>query len=219
MKHRVGATLLTTFNSDPQNAIFSGRLRPDFLARCKWDKVLQACTGYYLVAFLIIYLSTKPLRKTKTILDGRKSFPSGHSSTAFSGMTFLALWLAGNTAAWCFGSTKPPGSLRSSRLGCLLLTLLPLSWATFVAISRMEDYVRILTSNYKKISLNSRAETPQGRYSCRQCHWYCFSNSIISYLLAKSLLCNNLCPWFRGKTKNTPHKRGTWKTRCGISTN
>ncbi|KAF9466117.1 lipid phosphate phosphatase 1 [Collybia nuda] len=100
-----------------------GRLRPDFLARCKWDKVLNACTG-----------------DPKLILDGRKSFPSGHSSTAFSGMTFLALWLAGNTAAWCFDQTKPAGSVRSSRLGCLFLTLLPLSWAAFVAISRMEDY-------------------------------------------------------------------------------
>ncbi|KAL7280386.1 hypothetical protein ACG7TL_005312 [Trametes sanguinea] len=25
-----------------------GRLRPDFLARCKWDKELKACTGYVL---------------------------------------------------------------------------------------------------------------------------------------------------------------------------
>lgn len=24
----------------------AGRLRPDFLSRCKWDSVLKACTGY-----------------------------------------------------------------------------------------------------------------------------------------------------------------------------
>ncbi|RDB23606.1 putative lipid phosphate phosphatase 3, chloroplastic [Hypsizygus marmoreus] len=100
-----------------------GRLRPDFLARCKWDDVFKACTG-----------------KADVILSGRKSFPSGHSSTAFSGMTFLALWIAGQTAAWCFSVPKAPGSLRSSRMGNFLLTLLPLTWASFVAISRLQDH-------------------------------------------------------------------------------
>lgn len=100
-----------------------GRLRPDFLARCQWDEVLQACTG-----------------KKDSVLSGRKSFPSGHSSTAFAGMTFLALWIAGQTAAWCFHVPKPAASLRSSRMGLLFMTLLPLSWAFFVAISRVEDY-------------------------------------------------------------------------------
>ncbi|GLB41687.1 putative phosphatase [Lyophyllum shimeji] len=100
-----------------------GRLRPDFLARCGWDENLKLCTG-----------------KPAIILSGRKSFPSGHSSTAFSGMTVLALWTAGMTAAWCFSVPTPPRSMRSSRMGRLFLTLIPLSWATFVAISRVQDY-------------------------------------------------------------------------------
>jgi len=100
-----------------------GRLRPDFLARCEWDESIKECTGDY-----------------KTILSGRRSFPSGHSSTAFSGMTVLAFWLAGMTAAWCFNVTTPPKSLSSSKLGRYILTLLPLSWATYVAISRVQDY-------------------------------------------------------------------------------
>lgn len=100
-----------------------GRLRPDFLARCKWDKVIEACTG-----------------KVQTIVNGRKSFPSGHSSTAFSGMFLLSLWMAGQTAAWCFHVPRPARTISSSRMIRFTLTLLPISWATFVAISRVEDY-------------------------------------------------------------------------------
>ncbi|KAJ6518899.1 lipid phosphate phosphatase 1 [Mycena sanguinolenta] len=100
-----------------------GRLRPDFLARCKWDEVALKCTG-----------------KKADILDGRRSFPSGHSSAAFAGMTFLSFWLAGQTAAWCFQAPLPIASLRSSRLLRFCLTLLPLSWAMFVAVTRLEDY-------------------------------------------------------------------------------
>ncbi|KAF8159483.1 lipid phosphate phosphatase 1 [Crassisporium funariophilum] len=101
----------------------TGRLRPDFLARCKWDAIAEECMG-----------------KKQNILDGRKSFPSGHSSTAFSGMVFLSLWIAGQTAAWCFSIPKTPRSLRASRMLTFLLTLLPLFWATHVAVSRLQDY-------------------------------------------------------------------------------
>ncbi|EIN09506.1 phosphatidic acid phosphatase [Punctularia strigosozonata HHB-11173 SS5] len=100
-----------------------GRLRPDFLSRCKWDAALSACTG-----------------KADDVLDGRKSFPSGHSSTAFAGMTFLFLWIAGNTSAWSFTSRPPSSLLLRSRLLGLLISLLPIGYATWVAISRMEDY-------------------------------------------------------------------------------
>lgn len=100
-----------------------GGLRPDFLSRCEWDKVLEACTG-----------------DAEDILDGRQSFPSGHSSAAFAGMTFLSLWIAGQTAAWCFHAPRPSGSLRSSLMGNFAVTLLPLVWASFVAITRIEDY-------------------------------------------------------------------------------
>ncbi|KII87338.1 hypothetical protein PLICRDRAFT_163392 [Plicaturopsis crispa FD-325 SS-3] len=100
-----------------------GRLRPDFLARCKWDGALNACTG-----------------KAEDIRDGRRSFPSGHSSTAFAGMTFLSLFIAGKTAAWCFRAPLAPASLRSSRLTRLFITLIPLLYASWVAITRVEDF-------------------------------------------------------------------------------
>ncbi|KAJ7917500.1 lipid phosphate phosphatase 1 [Mycena leptocephala] len=102
--------------------VLKNRLRPDFLARCKWDEVAMKCTG-----------------KKADILDGRRSFPSGHSSAVFAGMAFLSLWLAGQTAAWCFHAPVPAASLRSSRLGRFSLTLLPLSWAVFVAVTRLEE--------------------------------------------------------------------------------
>ncbi|KAF9477599.1 lipid phosphate phosphatase 1 [Pholiota conissans] len=100
-----------------------GRLRPDFLSRCAWDKVLGQCTGHL-----------------SLIINGRKSFPSGHSSTAFSGMVFLSLTIAGQTAAWCFSIPKTPRKVRSSRMLTFFLALLPLFWATHVAVTRLQDH-------------------------------------------------------------------------------
>ncbi|KAI0305876.1 lipid phosphate phosphatase 1 [Multifurca ochricompacta] len=100
-----------------------GRLRPDFLARCQWDASQHVCTG-----------------KIHDILNGRKSFPSGHSSTAFVGMTFTALFLAGKTAALCFSVSPFSGSLLGSRFVRLCIVLAPLALSTWVAITRVEDY-------------------------------------------------------------------------------
>ncbi|PFH51793.1 hypothetical protein AMATHDRAFT_2706 [Amanita thiersii Skay4041] len=98
------------------------RLRPDFLDRCKWDAHEKVCTG-----------------KLEDVINGRESFPSGHSSTVFSGMTVLSLWIAGQTAAWCSNAPNEPTRIPSSRMASLSLTTIPLFWAVFVAISRVED--------------------------------------------------------------------------------
>ncbi|KAF9454299.1 lipid phosphate phosphatase 1 [Macrolepiota fuliginosa MF-IS2] len=99
-----------------------GRLRPDFLARCKWDEVAKHCAG-----------------NKSAIEDGRKSFPSGHSSTAFAGMVFLTLWIAGQTTVLC-PSVTPSVKWLPTRMGTFILTLLPLFWAVHVAVTRVEDY-------------------------------------------------------------------------------
>lgn len=99
-----------------------GRLRPDFLDRCKWDKSLKACSG-----------------KLETVMDGRRSFPSGHSSVAWTGMTFLSLWIAVSIGTWRFGEPARAASFLASRLARITLTLAPIAFATWVAVSRLED--------------------------------------------------------------------------------
>lgn len=82
-------------------------------------------------------------RNAHDIRDGRRSFPSGHSSAAFASMTFISLLIAGKTAAWCFAVIpyESPRALRASKLARLSLTIFPLLFATWVAVSRIEDYV------------------------------------------------------------------------------
>lgn len=80
-------------------------------------------------------------RKEKDITEGRRSFPSGHSATAFSGMFYLSLFIAGQTAAWSFSANRFSPRIVSSRVLRFVLTLIPLTWAAHVALSRMEDNV------------------------------------------------------------------------------
>ena len=163
-----------------------GRLRPDFLARCSWDDVLGKCTGQVLpnepnYFNLFIPVCSPP----QLILSGRKSFPSGHSSMAFSGMTILTLWLAGKTAAWTFNTPRPAGSLKSSRMASFLLTLLPIFGSSFVAITRLQDYVRTRSFCNMTRTLSELA-TPQGGCPHRCSHWHRLRNSRLSDLLAQS---------------------------------
>lgn len=81
-------------------------------------------------------------RKLDSILDGRRSFPSGHSSIAFASMMFLSLWIAGATGAWRLTEPVPSGFHRS-KFGRVFLSLVPLVFATWVAVSRVEDYVGV----------------------------------------------------------------------------
>lgn len=108
-----------------------GRLRPDFLARCQYDILDGVCTGDH-----------------KLVTEGRKSFPSGHSSTSFLGMTLFVLFLAGKTRAFCFSNALPSKSfgarssgLFASRLLRLTLTMVPFCLSGYIAISRLEDHV------------------------------------------------------------------------------
>ncbi|KAG8889269.1 hypothetical protein FRB98_005082 [Tulasnella sp. 332] len=99
-----------------------GRLRPDFLDRCAWDVYNHVCTG-----------------SPKVIREGRKSFPSGHSTTAFSGLGFLFLFLAGKSGAFCLTAVIGRKA-HHSRLLMIILTAWPLVLAGWVAVTRVEDY-------------------------------------------------------------------------------
>ena len=56
-------------------------------------------------------------------------------------MTFVSLFLAGKTAALCFSITPSCGPLLRSRLVRLCIVLAPFVFSTWVAVTRIEDYV------------------------------------------------------------------------------
>ncbi|KAI9734001.1 MAG: hypothetical protein M1834_002658 [Cirrosporium novae-zelandiae] len=112
---------LTTFLTDViKNAV--GRPRPDLLARCK---PAPGTPAHSLVTFKICTETD-----SETLHDGWRSFPSGHSSFAFSGLGYFAFFLAGQMRV------LRPGT----DLGRFLIALAPLLCAALIAISRCEDY-------------------------------------------------------------------------------
>lgn len=92
-----------------KNAI--GRHRPDFLARCQPNARLE-CQG-----------------EVSEVAEGRRSFPSGHTSMLFAGGVYTMLYL--------WGTLKPlrgPGTFWK-----VPLLLLPITAATLASITRLHD--------------------------------------------------------------------------------
>lgn len=78
---------------------------------------------------------------------GRKSFPSGHSATAFAGMTFCSLYLLSQLSIL---SSSAPSSILSSKLARIVVCILPMFYSSWVALSRVEDNV---SSSYFRLWL------------------------------------------------------------------
>lgn len=124
------ATLVATL-AIPLNGVLTdiikllvGRPRPDFVYRCwpggvvpehAFDNEYLNCTG-----------------NPEVVIEGRKSFPSGHSSFSFSAWGFVFFYLSGKLGT--FHCTRPSSSWR------LLLPLVFLVVPMAIAISRTADY-------------------------------------------------------------------------------
>ncbi|GAA5855564.1 hypothetical protein JCM3766R1_000595 [Sporobolomyces carnicolor] len=104
-----------------------GRLRPSFFARCDYDVVTKTCNavGEHAAAL---------------VKDGRKSFPSGHSSTSFQGLLFLSLFLAGKNGAFAIATAYPRSTPLESRFLRLSISIAPLFLAAWICITRLQDH-------------------------------------------------------------------------------
>ncbi|KAL8799719.1 MAG: hypothetical protein Q9223_007534 [Gallowayella weberi] len=113
--------ILTVFLTDTiKNAV--GRPRPDLLARCRPAKGTPT--------HQLVNIDVCTEKDHHLLHDGWRSFPSGHSSFAFSGLGYLSLVLAGQLHVF----------LPHTDLFRVLLALVPLIAAALIAISRCEDY-------------------------------------------------------------------------------
>lgn len=127
----LGAATMVITLATPLNGVITdliklwvGRPRPDFIYRCWPDGVVPAnelpgdelhCTGI-----------------SEDVTEGRKSFPSGHSSFSFVTWGFVFLYLSGKVGTFR-GSSPGPSCNLLLLLGTLLVPL-------GIAISRTADY-------------------------------------------------------------------------------
>lgn len=124
-KYETSQALLSLSLNYGLNGVFTtflknliGRPRPDFYFRCFPDGLANdrlECTG-----------------RRARVMEGRKSFPSGHASFSFASMVFVTLYLSGKLQV--FNSNGRGNSLK------LIIILAPILIATTIAASRTCDY-------------------------------------------------------------------------------
>ena len=89
------------------------RRRPNFYHLCEFNTTTKLCTATF-----------------HRVLEAQLSFPSGHTSLSFSGMTILVWFLLGQVHYRTSSHNK----------GLYLLCFFPWIYACFVGISRIVDY-------------------------------------------------------------------------------
>lgn len=117
----VGLALVTT--NIFKNTV--GRPRPDLIDRCRPVQDAASMTTPFGLSNVTICRQTD----RAVMRDGYKSFPSGHSSTAFSGLGYLAIWLAG----------KLHTLDGAGHVWKVALISVPVMAATLIAASRIMD--------------------------------------------------------------------------------
>ncbi|KAI5688760.1 PAP2 superfamily [Leishmania braziliensis] len=98
--------------------LYAGRLRPDFLSRLGREGITE-----------INWATMTHDAQCRAAREGRLSFPSGHSGTAFSGYVPPCMYLMGLLR-----------TLKGGRLWLVTLSLLPLIIPITISISRTTDY-------------------------------------------------------------------------------
>lgn len=117
-----------------QMKLLVGRPRPDFFNRCYVNVDIYNSNDVELKLNSVVndLQNLNCDGDPHTINEGRKSFPSGHSSSAFAGFGFVAFYVWGKSLAFAkFGYTK---SWRFLSGFPFLLT------ALYIVISRTQDY-------------------------------------------------------------------------------
>ncbi|KAG0613024.1 hypothetical protein M758_6G070600 [Ceratodon purpureus] len=99
-----------------------GRPRPHFYARCFGGTNMNAT---YDATGNVVCTISKDLMK-----EAYKSFPSGHTSWSFAGLGYLAMYMGGKLGVFD----------HRGHSWKLFPVILPLLGATFVAITRVDDY-------------------------------------------------------------------------------
>ncbi|RKP02293.1 hypothetical protein CXG81DRAFT_25073 [Caulochytrium protostelioides] len=119
-------TLLVTFLA--KNIM--GLLRPNFLARCQPSTdpaVMQAAA--VTIGQIVWYNETICTGDHDIIMEGRRSFFSGHTSLSFAGLGFLSLYLCGKLHVFD----------RTGRVCRLALGIWPIVLAIYIGLSRLHD--------------------------------------------------------------------------------
>lgn len=105
--------------------VTAGRPRPDMLSRCQPPSNMT--DPMYGLTSVDICTTDK---FSHVMIDGFKSFPSGHSSFSFAGLGFLAFYIAGKMKMFDERGHTYKG----------FIFAFPIMGALLVAISRTEDY-------------------------------------------------------------------------------
>jgi len=112
-----------------------GRCRPDFVYRCWPDGVVPDN------AFDSDELTCNGVRDT--VMEGRKSFPSGHSSFSFATWGFVFLYVSGKLGTFHCArhpSSSPNHATSPTQTWKLLFSIVMLGIPLVIALSRTADY-------------------------------------------------------------------------------